>query len=157
MEALGLLQFFVAVAHGLAGAAWFGAMFYSLYVLQPRAQRYFQEPRELETFITTLSHGGRWQVLSAFGIVGSSGIGLFLLHISNSMSAAWLWLVGVKLVVFLAAFALFVHVSWRLWPARVLATHDEIPAFQKKSRQLARVMMLLIGLSMVAGIWMHTW
>jgi hypothetical protein len=145
----------VAVAHGLAGAAWFGAMFYSLYVLQPRARRYFPDLRQLESFITTLSHGGRWQVLGAFGIVGSSGIGLFLLHMPDSMSVAWLWFVCAKLALFLAAFALFVHVSWRLWPARVLATHDEIPQFQKKSRQLARLMLLLIGLSMVAGICMH--
>ena len=48
-----------AVAHALAGAAWFGSMFYSLAVLQPRAKAYFEEDDgRFEEFVATIA-GGR--------------------------------------------------------------------------------------------------
>lgn len=154
MDVATVLAALLAVAHTLAGAAWFGAMFYSLSVLQPRALRYFAKPKEFETFIATLSQGARWTVLAAFGIVGLSGIGLAVVH-GEDVSPLWLLLMGLKVAIFVTAFALFVHVSWRLWPARVLALPNEIPHFQRTSRRLATIMLCLVGLSMALGVLAH--
>src|SRR5437667_10519815 len=107
----------LAILHVLAGAAWFGAMFYSLTVLQPRAARYFDRPERFEEFIATVSAGARWKVLAAFALVGGSGLGL-LLSPRMPPSALWIVLIAVKGVLFVAALALFVYMSWRLWPAR---------------------------------------
>ncbi len=144
-----------AVAHVLAGAAWFGAMFYSLTVLQPRAARYFVKPAEFETFVAAMSQGARWSVLAAFGLVGISGMALALLHDSDAISPRWLLLLGIKTALFAVAFGLFVHISWRLWPARVMALAHEIPHFQRVSRRLATIMLCLVGLSMALGVLAH--
>jgi uncharacterized membrane protein len=147
-----------AIVHVLAGAAWFGAMFYSLFVLHPRAARYLGNPAEFETFIATVSQGARWSVLAAFGLVGGSGIGLIalaMLQDSDAISAGWLLILGIKAILFVVAFGLFVHVSWRLWPARIMALADEIPYFQRVSRRLATIMLCLIGLSMALGVVAH--
>lgn len=155
MDLASLLNSLLAMVHALAGAAWFGAMFYSLLVLQPRARRYFDRPAEFEVFIATLSQGARWTMLAAFGIIGVTGVGLVLSHSLESASRSWLLLVGLKALIFFAAFGLFVYVSWRLWPARVLALDDEIPRFQKVSRRLAATMLVLVGLSIALGILAH--
>ncbi|MBM4068241.1 MAG: hypothetical protein FJ271_04770 [Planctomycetes bacterium] len=144
-----------AIVHVLAGAAWFGAMFYSLTVLQPRAARYFASPAEYETFVATISQGARWSVLAAFGLVGLSGLTLGLLHDSDAVSIRWLVLVGLKLILFAVAFALFVHVSWRLWPERIMALADEIPRVQRVARRLATITLCLVGLSMALGVLAH--
>ncbi|MCI0462575.1 MAG: hypothetical protein L0Z62_36965 [Gemmataceae bacterium] len=144
----------LAAAHALGGAAWFGAMVYSLTVLQPRAARYFERPERFEEFITFVSAGARWKVLGAFALVGGSGPGL--LFVARPVpSAVWLTLIGVKGALFLAALALFVHVSWRLWPARVLALPEEIPSLQRTFRRAGWAMIALVGLSLVLGVISH--
>jgi hypothetical protein len=61
------LLFAVRLVHVLASAAIFGAMFYSITVIQPRARRYFQSPHDFEEFIAVISNGARWKVLGGFG------------------------------------------------------------------------------------------
>lgn len=43
--------------HVLAAAAWFGSIFYSIFVLYPRLMRHFADIAERERFLLTLSHG----------------------------------------------------------------------------------------------------
>lgn len=155
MEISRFLAALLAVIHVLAAAAWFGAMFYSLLVLQPRAARYFRTPGEFETFVATLGQGARWTMLAAFGLVGGSGLALAVLQGTEAVSRQWLVLLGLKTGLFAVAFGVFVHVSWRLWPARVLALPDEIPHFQRVARRLAATMLCLVGLSMALGVLAH--
>src|SRR5262245_47002825 len=145
----------LSVLHGLAGAAWFGAMFYSLTVLQPRAAAFFDKPAQFEEFIAAVSHGARWKVLSAFAIVGLSGFGLLALLWPASASPVWWTLIGVKIVLFLTALGVFIHTSWRLWPARILALVEEIPGYQRKFGLVGRTMIALIGLALALGIAAH--
>jgi hypothetical protein len=101
-----------------------------------------------------VSAGARWKVLGAFALVGGSGLGLLFLA-RPAPSAVWLALVGAKGVLFLVALALFVHVSWRLWPARVLALPEEIPSLQRAFRRAGRAMIALVGLSLILGVVAH--
>jgi hypothetical protein len=144
----------LAIVHGLAGAAWFGAMVYSLTVLQPRATRYFDRPERFEDFITAVSAGARYPVLAAFALVGCSGLGLLLTDWKMT-STLWIVLIAAKGCLFLAALTLFVYTSWRLWPARVLALREEIPALQRTFRRVGWTMITLVGLNLVLGIVAH--
>lgn len=145
-----------AVVHALAGAAWFGSMFYSLTVFQPRALAYFVDPVRFEDFIAAVSRGARWKVLSAFGIVLLSGIALALFDHPRPITGIWVTLIVVKSALFLVALAIFCHVSWNLWPARIFATPEEAPLFQKRFRRIGLILLLLVGSDLVLGVMAHT-
>jgi len=74
-----LTRWILAVAHVLAGAAWLGAMLYSLLVLHPRARAFFGSPRQFEDFISYVAAGARWKVLGGAAFIGSCNDGLFLI------------------------------------------------------------------------------
>jgi putative copper export protein len=142
----------VAALHPLAGAAWLGSMFYSLTVLQPRAKAFFATDAEFEELITAISAGARWKVLGAFTFVGLSGVALFALLWRADPEPAWLVVMGCKVALFLAALAVFGHVSWRLWPRRVMASPAEVPALQRRFTRVGFTMITLVGTSMVLGV-----
>jgi hypothetical protein len=145
----------VAAIHALAGAIWLGAMVYSLFLLHPRAQRYFAKARDFEDFIAFVSHGARWKVLGGLAVIAATGGVLTVLSWPQGDSSQWFWFLGVKSSLFLAALGLFVLTSWRLWPARVLALEDEFPRFQTTFRRVAITMIGIATVSMTLGIWMH--
>jgi hypothetical protein len=147
----------LAVVHVLAGAAWFGAMFYSFFVLHPRAHAYFKRETEFESFITAVSAGARYAVLSALGLIGLTGAALIWLRWPEPPSPRWLVFIGAKVVLWTVALGLFVYVSWRLWPARLFAVEAEIPHIQEAFRRVAVTMIAIAGLSMALGVLAHTW
>lgn len=147
-----LLDSVAAVLHVLSGAAWLGAMAYSFFILHPRARAYFADLAAFESFMVAVSHGARWKVLGALGLLGLSGGVLLGARARQPLSAVWLALMGVKLALLLAASALFVYVSWRLWPARLFVSAEEIPHFQQAFRRAAVLMMALAASAMVLGV-----
>ena len=98
----------LAIVHTLVAAAWFGAMFYSAFVLHPRARRFFESDRDFEDFIATVSHEARWKVLTALAVTGLTGAALALVGGPGTRSMSWWPLLGAKTVFLLAAFGLFV-------------------------------------------------
>src|SRR5262249_6519361 len=144
-------QWLIAAAHVLAGAAWFGAMFYSLTVLHPRARSFIGNPRKFEEFITHLAAGARWKVLGGAAFIALTGIALGLTGNTGAWSQAkWICL-GAKTVLFVVAVSVFCYASWVLWPARTLASDEEIPKFQARFRMVAVTLLFIVGLSMVIG------
>ena len=84
---LQLTHIVLVAAHILAAAAWFGAMFYSLAVLHPRACACFASLRQLEEFIAFIAAGARWKVLFGCAVIGATG--LALIPFRENPSAAW--------------------------------------------------------------------
>jgi uncharacterized membrane protein len=146
----------LAVIHVLAGAAWLGAMCYSFFVLHPRAHAYFEKQADFESFIAAVSHGARYWFLSALAVIALSGAGLLLGRWPETVSAGWVLVMGAKVGLLATALVLFVYVSWRLWPARILALDREIPHLQKVFRRAALAMLLIAALSMALGVLAHT-
>jgi uncharacterized membrane protein len=144
-----------AVVHALTGAVWLGAMAYSFFVLHPRARAYFQKPTDFESFIATISHGARWKVLAALGLLAGTGIVLTGARWPTVFSAGWIVLIGLKAGLLLAASALFAYTSRRLWPARVLATPGEIPQFQRAFRRVALAMIGMAAAALALGVLAH--
>lgn len=147
-----LARLIISAAHVLAGGAWFGAMLYSLMVLHPRARSFFGSSRQFEEFITHIAAGARWKVLSGAAFVALTGIGLLILPGAEHSSAGRNACVIAKSALFVVAVILFCFASWRLWPARTLASVEEIPKFQRSFRRIALSLLLLVGASMVLGV-----
>lgn len=139
----------LAITHAMASAAWFGAMFYSLNVLRPRGLAYFGSAATFEPFITSVSANARYPVLTAFFIVGVTGV---LLLPGGPWTQAYAIGIAIKAVLYLAALMVFIYVSWRLWPMRVFATDAEVPANQRHAKRVAWVMLLLVGVNFAVGV-----
>lgn len=136
-----------AVAHLALAAVWLGAMTYSLYVVQPRVTRFFTDDRRREEFLTALAQGNRWRVVALVGSILATGAAVVA---TGPAAVAVGYAVG--LAPLLAAAVVFWHVSWRHWPARVFALPDEVPAFQRRLRTLARCMLILVATSFVVSL-----
>ena len=149
------LTLLLIILHVLAGAAWFGSMVYSLFVMQPRASAYFGSAERFEPFIAFVSHGARRSVFGAFGLMAVSGLGLTWLKLPSPPSPLWLALFALKIGLYLIALGLFAYTTWQLWPLRVLASADEAPAMQRTFRFVGWTMIALVGAMMILGIVMR--
>ncbi len=150
---LELARAVLVTVHAGAAAVWLGAMLYSLAVVQPRAARFFGRAERYEPFAVTLAAGARWKVLALCLVLALSGGGLVITEIAgrHDPSTPWLALVIAKGALLLLAVALFAHVSWRLWPARLFALPSELPAFQRRFRTVALGLTVVVASDFVLG------
>lgn len=151
MDLSQLLRSALLLLHALAGAAWFGSIFYSLFVLHPRVSQFFEHIGEREKFLVTLSHGARWHMIAAMSLVGISGVGLLIVP-GDSRTTGQLTLLGVKIGLFLASVLLFWRVSWYWWPARLFAQEAELPGLHRRFRLGASWMLVLVGANFLIGV-----
>ena len=146
-----ILRTCLLILHALAGAAWFGSIFYGVFVLYPRVSRHFETIAERERLLMALSHGARWHMIAAMSLVAVSGLGLMLVP-RHEMTAAWLTLVGAKAALMIVSAILFWRVSWYWWPARLFALDAELPSIHRRFRIGAACMLLLVGLNFALGV-----
>jgi hypothetical protein len=151
-----LLRAALVLLHLGGTAAWLGAMLYSLLVVQPRAAAFFRDRGELEDFTIVLAAGARAKVLALIAVVGGSGAALTALEVTehDSLRGLWLALVAMKIGLLLGALALFVYVSWRLWPARALAHalgSPDAPAVRARFRTVALTLTAIVTAALVLG------
>ena len=151
MVASELLRAALMLLHALAAAAWFGSIFYGVFVLYPRVSRHFDTIAERERLLMGLSHGARWHMIAAMSVVGLSGLGLFLMP-KNEVTNPWLTLAGIKAVLMIASTILFWRVSWYWWPARLFALEAELPAIHRRFRMGAACMLMLVGVNFALGV-----
>lgn len=139
----------------LPAAVWTGSMTYSLAVVQPRSARFFRDDDQLEEFLTVLAHGNRWRVLAMAATLIASATALVVVCPWAGARVVY----GIVLALDLSATAVFVHVSWRHWPARVFALSQERPDFRRRLLMSARTIWLLVGagfvLALVASVGRH--
>lgn len=146
-----LLTVAVAAAHVFAAAVWFGAMAYSLAVVQPRVQRMLGD--DAEQLLVVLASGARWKVVGMVAVLAGTGVGLVFLEPGGS--ALWWAAVVVSAVALAAATCVFCLVSWRMWPARVFALPAELPVHRRRFRMVAWTMVCLTGAATLAGVVAH--
>jgi hypothetical protein len=136
----------VTVAHLALAAVWLGSMIYSLTVVQPRVERFFPNRVRREEFLLALAHGNRRPVVALIGALLLTDLAVLVGRPEVRLGY------GVALVPYLLAGGLFVHVSWRHWPARVFALPEELPGFQHRLRQLAWTMLGLVGVAFLTTL-----
>ena len=144
-----LLEQSLLAVHHLSAAAWFGALVYRLFFVDPKAQRYFGGGTDQERFSLHLADGMRGVVLAALLTCGLSGFTLLGLRWTNT--SAWLTLMGLKTLLWLGAFALFGYITWVFWPRRLFAVAAEHRAIRRQGVVLALAMIALAGLGIVLG------
>jgi hypothetical protein len=130
----------LAIVHLTLAAIWLGSMSYSLTVVQPRVARFFTDAGRREEFLTTLAHGNRWRVVGLVAALVLTALGV-IVSAPRTVATGY----AVVLVLYLAAAAIFVNVSWRHWPARVFALPSEVPGFQRALRRQAWAMCALVA------------
>jgi len=135
----------MVIAHAGLAAAWVGGMAYSLFVVQPKLQRFFGPDEDSrEALVAVIASGNRWKVLGLVAAIAATG--LVLLGQDSS------WIHWVKGLLLLAATAIFWYVSWRHWPRRIFATATERPSLQRQLKLLATVMLALAGTAFALGV-----
>ena len=144
-----LLEQVVAMAHLVSAAAWFGALVYRTFFVDPKALRFLGGGREYERFSLDLAHRMRGVVLLALVTCGLSGF--VLAGLRWNPAGGWLTLVAGKAGLWAVAFAVFAYVSWVFWPRRVFAAADEWPAVRRQGLALSLVMIGIAGLGIVLG------
>src|SRR3712207_363939 len=121
-------------------------MLYSLLVVQPRAAATLDDP---EPLFVALAAGARWKVIAMVAVLAASGGGL--IAIKDDATTAWAVLVALKALLLIAALALFAHVSWRMWPARLFALPAELPRHRRRFRTVALTLTGMVGVAFVLG------
>src|SRR5205807_9616438 len=102
------------------GAAWFGALVYRTFFVDPKSRRYFERGADFETYSLHLSDGMRYVVMLALLASGLSGFALAGLH--WSADAAWQARVAAKAALWALALGAFADGSWGYLRRRVVAT-----------------------------------
>jgi len=136
-----------AVAHLTIAAVWLGSMTYSLGEVQPKVARFFTDPQHREEFVTTLAQGNRWRVVGLIAALMVTG-GAVIVAAPRPVAAGY----AVVLALYAVASAIFVHISWRHWPARVFALPEELPRFHRNFRVLAWTMLALVGSAFLTAL-----
>lgn len=144
-----LLDSTLAAIHLFSGAAWFGALVYRTFFVDPKALRFLGGGRAYERFSLDLAHGMRPVVLAALLACGLSGFALAGLRWHPADD--WLALIAGKVGLWAVAFAAFAYVSWVFWPRRVFATADEWPGIRRQGLVVSLVMIGIAGLGIVLG------
>jgi hypothetical protein len=147
---LRFLEQALAAAHTLSAAAWFGALVYRTFFVDPKALRLFIRPADFERFTLHLAHNMRYVLLAALLTCGLSGLALLGLRWRPD-DPAWQALMAGKAAVWSAAFALFAYVSWVYWPRRLFAAEVEFLAFRRQGFGISLVMIGLVGLGVLLG------
>lgn len=152
-----VLRTVLLLVHVGVTAAWFGAMLYSLVVVQPRLAEFFADVDEREDFATVLAAGARWRVLGLAVALALSGAGLTAIELdeADDPSGAWIALIVAKTALLAVAVALFTYVSWRLWPSRLLAHmsgSSELEQIQARFRMIAVAIATSIAGGLIAGV-----
>ena len=145
-----VVGFLALTVHLLAAAGWFGAMAYSLAVVQPRSARFLSDERRSEAFAVELAAGARYPVLAVIGLLALSG-GVLTAEDAAGHGTGWWVLVALKAGLLAAAAGLFALVSWRLWPRRLFAPAAELPELRARFRRIALVLTALVAAEIVLG------
>jgi uncharacterized membrane protein len=147
-----LAEALIAAVHVLGGGVWIGAMGFSVLVLHPRAERFFQRSSEFEDFVFTVVHGMRWKVVAGIAAIVASGAALLWRHAGPP---AWTAVVVGKVALLAISLGLFAHVSWGLWPRRVFAGEAELPAVRRRFWWVGVVMIACNTLNVGLGVLAH--
>jgi len=140
----------LVAAHLISGAAWFGALVYRTFFVDPKARAFFTKPGDYEHFALQQADGMRYVVAAALLVCGASGFALLGLHWSE-VDPRWWTLMIAKSVIWLIAFMVFIYISWVYWPYRVFATEAEFPRYQRQGLLLALVMIAFAASGILAG------
>ena len=144
-----LLEDVLRIIHSLAAAAWFGALVYRTFFVDPKLKSFLGNGASFEHASLHLAHGMRYVVLMALVVCGLTGFALAGLR--WNLSDGWLTLMAAKSVLWLIAFGIFAYISWVFWPRRVFADETDWLRVRRQGLAISLTMIGLAGLGFVLG------
>lgn len=125
---------FIAGVHTIGGGVWIGAVAFNLFVLTPRAQKWFKVTAEHEDFVFTVVQGLRYPVLAGALAVVGTGAWRWRAEVMSASAPAspWQVLMALKLGCAAVSLILFGWVTLRLWPQRAFANAQELPSIRRR-------------------------
>ncbi len=140
----------IAFVHVLGGGVWIGAVGFNVFVLHPRAEKFFAESGHFEDFVLTVVNGMRWWVVAGIALLAGAGVELLRLR-ALTLDAVLL----AKIALLTINVVLFGVLSWRMWPARVVATKPELPELRRRFSRLGATMVACNLANVALGVWHH--
>jgi hypothetical protein len=147
--AASLLEDVIRTFHSLSAAAWFGALVYRTFFVDPKLMSILGRGAEYERASIHLAHGMRYVVLAALLTCGLTGFAIMGLRWNPSDD--WLALMCGKAAIWLLAFAFFAYVSWIYWPKRVFSDASEWTSIRRQGLVISLIMIGFAGLGFVLG------
>ncbi|QUQ72502.1 hypothetical protein [Kutzneria sp. CA-103260] len=141
------------VIHTMALAGWFGTQIYSVLLVQ-RHPAQDEDPEYFEDFAARLANGSRYTLLGVIAAMIPTWVVIIALRAASGadLGVAWVWLVVVKSLAMLVAIGLFAYLSWHVWPLRIFALRDELPAVRRRFYGLSVGILCGTGLALGVGI-----
>jgi hypothetical protein len=142
-----------AVIQTVVLAAWFGAMVYSIVMVQ-QFQLRAADPDEFEDVGQLMASGSRRRILRLAVLIAISGTGLAISRATDTPrpSTEWIVLMCIKLVLFVIACGAFAYQSWWVWPKRVFALPAEMPGVRRTFLITSLVMTVTLGLILAIDV-----
>lgn len=139
--------------HTVALGGWFGTQIYSVLLVQ-RHPAQDEDPAYFEDFATRMAHGTRYNLLAVIAAMLPTWVVIVAVRAASGagLGAVWLWLVVIKSLAMLAAVALFAYLSWHVWPVRIFALPDELPAVRRRFFALSAGILCSTGLALAVGV-----
>lgn len=147
------LEYLLTAIHGLASAAWFGALVYRTFFVDPKARQFFAADQEYDRYSLHLADGMRYVVLASLLICGFSGFALLALR--SVSEGPWLNGILVKIGIWLLAGGLFAYISWVYWPKRVFAEGPQRQRLHRKGFVIACIMIVLAMSGYLLGLYLR--
>jgi putative copper export protein len=147
---MSILDFALSAMHSLSAAAWFGALVYRTFFVDPKSRQFFESSAECERYALHLADGMRYVVMASLGVCGLSGFALIALR--SPTDAPWQTLIGVKVGVWLLASAVFAYISWVYWPKRVFVSATEVNRIRRQGFAIACLMIALAAGGSLLGM-----
>lgn len=142
-----------AVFQTVVLAAWFGAMVYSIVVVQ-NFQFHVADPENYEDVGQQMADGSRRRIARLAVLIAISGTAAAIsrANVDPGPSTEWVVLMCVKLVLFVIAVGLFAYQSWWVWPQRIFALPAEMPAVRRKFFAISIGMAVALGLILAIDV-----
>lgn len=119
------------VVHTLALGGWFGTQIYSVLFVQRHPAK-DEDPEYYEVFTTRMVNGSRYILLAVIAAMIPTWVAIIAMRGGDpALGSAWGWLVGVKTAAMLLAIGAFAFLSWHVWPQRIFALPEELPAVRR--------------------------
>ena len=150
MDGEALWRAIVVLVHVLGGGVWIGAVGFNVFVLHPRAARFFATPTRFEDFVFTVVAGMRWWVVAGVSMLALAGAELWRLR-ALGLDAV----LALKVALLSTNAVVFAWLSWRMWPARVVATPAELAPVHRRFTRVGAFMVTLNLLNVGLGVWHH--
>lgn len=146
-----VLALVFGVVQVLTIGGWYGCQIYSVTLVQ-RHPWMDSDSAYYEDFMCALARNTRWIIFGVLGAALPSWIGEIVVRSLLGVGPLWILLAVVKSVLLVFAIGCFAYLSWHVWPLRIFALPDELPAVRRRFWWTSALVMVSLGGVLAVGV-----